>query len=88
MPELRLSKRARELLNDFPPNLQLAVVNAMDRVLLDPRRNGKPLRGRMRGTRVARIGSYRILYTIEGPEASETVDVRAVLHRAVAYRRP
>jgi mRNA-degrading endonuclease RelE of RelBE toxin-antitoxin system len=42
----------------------------------------------MRGTWVARIGSYRILYTIEGAEASVTVVVRAVLHRAVAYRRP
>ena len=60
----------------------------MDRLLLDPRQNGKPLRGRMRGTWVARVGSYRILYTIEGTEASLTIVVRAVLHRAVAYRRP
>jgi len=41
----------------------------------------------MRGTWVAKVGSYRILYTIEGPEASTTVVVRAVLHRAAAYRR-
>ena len=88
MPELRLSRRARELLNDLPPDIQRAVVNAMDRLLLDPRQNGKPLRGRMRGTWVARVGSYRILYTIEGAEASVTVVVRAVLHRAAAYRRP
>ena len=59
----------------------------MDRLLLDPRENGKPLRGRMRGTWVAKIGSYRILYTIEGTEAVVTVVVRAVLHRAAAYHR-
>ena len=88
MPELRLSRRARELLKDLPLDIQHAVVNAMGRLLLDPRQNGKPLRGRMRGTWVARVGSYRILYTIEGTEASMTVVVRAVLHRAVAYRHP
>ena len=88
MPELRLSRRARELLNDLPPDIQRAVVNAMDRLVLDPRQNGKPLRGRLRGTWVAKVGSYRILYTIEGAEASVTVVVRAVLHRAAAYRRP
>lgn len=88
MPELRLSRRARELLNDLPLDTQHAVVNAMDRLLLDPRENGKPLRGRMRGTWVAKVGSYRILYTIEGAESSPTIVVRAVLHRAAAYRRP
>ena len=88
LTDLRLSRRAHELLYDLPPDTQHAVVNAMDRLLLDPRQNGKPLRGRMRGTWVARVGSYRILYTIEGTEASLTIVVRAVLHRAVAYRRP
>ena len=71
----------------LPPDVRVAVVNAMDRVVFDPRAEGKPLRGRMRGTWVARVGSYRILYTIEGSEASVTVVVRAVLHRSQAYRR-
>ncbi len=88
MPELRLTRHARELLNDLPLDLQRAVVNTMARLLLNPRQHGKPLRGRMRGTWVAKVGSYRILYTIEGAEASPTVVVRAVLHRSVAYRRP
>lgn len=35
----------------------------------------------------ARVGSYRILYTIEGPEQSATVVVRAIRHRVLAYRR-
>jgi len=75
-------------MGDLRPDIQRAVVNSMDRLLLDPRANGNPLRGRMRGTWVAKVGSYRILYTIEGAEAAATVVVRAVLHRAVAYRRP
>ena len=71
----------------LPPDLRVAVVHAMDRLALDPRREGKPLRGRMRGTWVTKVGSYRILYTIEGDEPSETVVVRAVLHRSLAYRQ-
>lgn len=88
MPELRLSRRARELLHDLPPGIRVAVVNALERLILDPRQHGKPLRGRMRGTWAAKVGSYRILYTIEGPDSSLAVVVRAVLHRAAAYRRP
>jgi len=84
LPELRLTRRARELLNDLPPDIQRAVVNAMERLLHDPRQHGKPLRGRMRGTWVAKVGSYRILYTIEGADTSATVVVRAVLHRSAA----
>jgi mRNA-degrading endonuclease RelE of RelBE toxin-antitoxin system len=41
----------------------------------------------MHGTWVAKVGSYRILYTIEGAEPAVTVVVRAVLHRSLAYRR-
>ena len=71
----------------MPPDLQVAVVNAMDRLVADPRAEGKPLRGRMLGTWVARVGSYRVLYTIEGSDPAVTVVVRAVFHRAVAYLR-
>jgi mRNA-degrading endonuclease RelE of RelBE toxin-antitoxin system len=35
----------------------------------------------------ARVGSYRILYTIEAPEQSAAVVVRAIRHRLEAYRR-
>jgi mRNA-degrading endonuclease RelE of RelBE toxin-antitoxin system len=67
--------------------MQDAAHNAMLRIQTDPRLAGKPLRGRMRPLWSARVGSYRILYTIEGPESSATVVVRAIRHRAVAYRR-
>jgi len=85
---LRVTRRADEHIEQLPEGLRDAVLNALLRVRSQPIEAGKPLRGRMRGTRVAKVGSYRILYTIEGAEAAATVVVRAVLHRAVAYRRP
>lgn len=68
--------------------MQDAARNAILRIQADPWLAGKPLQGWMHGSWVARVGSYRILYTIEGPESSATVVVRAIRHRAVAYRRP
>ena len=56
-------------------------------VQADPWHAGKPLRGELRGVWSAKVGSYRVVYTIEGPEAHATVVVRGVKHRALAYRR-
>lgn len=47
----------------------------------DPETVGKQLLGRMKGFWSARVGNYRILYTIE----RGGVIVRAIRHRAVAY---
>ena len=87
MPELRLSSRARRQLEDLPGPLQDVVRNAIDSLRADPWAKGKPLRGAFRPLWSARVGSYRILYTIEGPEQSATVVIRAIRHRAAAYRR-
>jgi mRNA-degrading endonuclease RelE of RelBE toxin-antitoxin system len=88
LPRLRLTTHARHTLASLPPSLREAVGNAIDALVADPWTRGAPLRGHMRPLWSARVGSYRILYTIEGPESSATVVVRAVRHRAVAYRRP
>ena len=50
---------------------------------VEPESVGKQLVGRLERLWSARVGSYRILYTIE----SSGVVVRAIRHRAVAYRR-
>lgn len=50
---------------------------------LERKEAGRPLVGRLRGLWSARVGSYRVLHTIEGSE----VIVRAIRHRAVAYGR-
>jgi mRNA interferase RelE/StbE len=64
-----------------------AVVNAFTRLQADPWTVGKRLRGDFAGLWSMRVGSYRILYTIEGPESRATVVVRAVDHRRAVYRR-
>ncbi|MDQ6749471.1 MAG: type II toxin-antitoxin system RelE/ParE family toxin [Actinomycetota bacterium] len=49
----------------------------------EPERAGKELVGRLQGLWSARVGHYRVLYTVE----VGGVIVRAIRHRAVAYRR-
>ncbi len=44
---------------------------------------GYPLRGRLRGLRSLRLGSYRIVYQLD--EGERTVRVVAIRHRASAY---
>jgi mRNA-degrading endonuclease RelE of RelBE toxin-antitoxin system len=87
LPSVRLSRRARETLAGLPPALQAAVGNTIELLRADPWVTGKPLRGELRPMWSARVGSYRVLYTIEGPEQSATVVVRAIRHRVVAYQR-
>lgn len=59
-----------------------AVAETIETIRLDPKAVGKPLLGRLRGRWSARVGNYRVLYTIE----REQVVVRAIRHRGVAYR--
>lgn len=46
--------------------------------------SGYELRGRLKGLRSLRVGSYRIIYQLA--HADQTVRVVAALHRSVAYR--
>jgi len=58
----------------------------IDRIAVEPD-FGRALLGRLEGVRAARVGNYRILYTIEGRSTNTTFVVRSVRHRATAYRR-
>ena len=82
MPELLLTKRAKQDLAALPRTVQRAVVETLELLGGDPQSLGKQLRGRLRGLWTCRVGNYRILYTIEG----KRVMVRAIRHRAIAYR--
>jgi mRNA-degrading endonuclease RelE of RelBE toxin-antitoxin system len=82
LPELRLTRRATDDLRALPRPVQEAVVATLDRIALDPEAEGKELVGRLRGLWSARVGNYRVLYTIEAPG----VIVRAIRYRGVAYR--
>lgn len=83
MPELRLTRRAKDDLQALPERVRDAVLETLTMLEVEPESIGKRLVGRLEGLWSARVGSYRILYTID----SSGVVVRATRHRAIAYRR-
>ncbi len=82
MARVLLARRVRShiLALDWP--LIDAVEEALAFLQRDPNA-GYPLRGRLRGLRSLRVGSYRIIYQLT--EDERTVRVVAVRHRSVAY---
>lgn len=82
MPEPRLTRRARDDLRALPETVREAVLATLTLIGATPERAGKQLVGRLAGLWSARVGNYWVLYTIE----SGGVIVRALRHRAVAYR--
>jgi antitoxin YefM len=79
-PRLRLTRRARDQLRALPKVAQEAVLETLLRIQAEPEAVGNRLLGlalaRMAGLWEARVGSYRVLYTIERPG----VIVRAIRH--------
>ena len=51
-------------------------------IQLEPEAMGKRLVGRLEGLRAARVGSYRVIYTLE----PSGVVVRSIRHRGIAYQ--
>jgi len=82
LPELRLTRRARKDLEALPEAVRAAVFETLRLIGAEPERGGKQLVGRLEGLWSARVGNYRVLYTVE----ARTVIVRAIRHRAAAYR--
>jgi mRNA-degrading endonuclease RelE of RelBE toxin-antitoxin system len=60
---------------------------ALDHLAVDPVEFGKPLLGRLHGLWSARVGNYRIIYSLEPAPAPKRIIVRAVRHRSIAYGR-
>lgn len=87
MARVLLTREARRHFEDLPPRLQEPVLNALTTLESDPEQVGKPLLGRLKGLWSARVGSYRMLYTIEGSSRSPRVIVRAIKHRSTAYEQ-
>jgi mRNA interferase RelE/StbE len=83
LAELRLTRQARRQLEALPAPVREAVLETLGLVQLKPEQMGKRLVGRMEGLWAARVGSYRILYTVE----PTGVIVRSIRHRGVAYAR-
>jgi mRNA interferase RelE/StbE len=78
-----IARRVRGELLDLDWPLIDAVENALALLERDPDA-GHALRGRLRGLRSLRVGTYRILYQLT--DGGQTVRVAAIRHRSVAYR--
>lgn len=85
MPRLVLTRRAEKDLRALPGAVREAVAETLDQLVVDHETVGKPLLGRLEGTWSARVGSYRILYTVEPSSRSTQLVVRSIRHRASAY---
>lgn len=83
MAEPSLTRRARQDLEELPGPVREAVLETLTAIGIDPEAVGKRLVGRLRGLWSARVGNYRVLYTVE----DRRVIVRSIRHRAVAYQR-
>jgi len=83
LPELRLTRRAIEDIEALPATVREAVLDTLAVIEIESEDAGKRLVGRLDGPWSARVGNYRVLYTIE----ASGIIVRAIWHRAVAYRR-
>lgn len=83
MARVVLARRAQAEVLQLEWPLGEAVADALGTLERDPEA-GHELRGRLRGLRSLRVGSYRVIYQLV--DNGQTVRVAAVRHRAVAYR--
>ena len=82
MSRVELARRARREIVDRDWPLSDAVVEALGLLEREPEA-GHLLRGRLRGLRSLRVGTYRIVYQVDDDQ--RLVRVLAVRHRSVAY---
>jgi mRNA interferase RelE/StbE len=78
-----LARQARRELLDLEWPLIDAVQEALGLLEREPSA-GHELRGRIRGLRSLRIGTYRVIYQLA--DEGQTVRVAAIRHRSTAYR--
>lgn len=83
MARVVLARRARQDLLDLDWPVIDAVEDALGQLEREPLA-GNALRGRLRGLRSLRVGSYRIVYQLT--DDHRTVRVAAIRHRGTAYR--
>jgi mRNA interferase RelE/StbE len=84
---LEVSSQARRQLSRVPRKTYEALVAFMEGPLVDnPQRVGKPLIDEFDGYLSARVGVYRIVYSID--EVVFVVGVVAIGHRSTIYGRP
>lgn len=83
--EVTIAPRARRDLRKLPEKVATACVEFVAGPLRDnPQRVGKPLIGELAGSRSARRGSYRIVYSID--EDARRILIEHIDHRSSVYR--
>ena len=82
MARVVLARRARSELLELNWPLIDAIQDALGLLERDPLA-GHALRGRLRGLRSLRVGTFRVIYQLS--EDARTVRVVAVRHRSIAY---
>lgn len=85
MARVQLTRQTTRHFDALPQNLREPVLNALTDLEIDPGAAGKPLLGRLKALWSARVGSYRVIYSMEGSRRSPKVIVRAIKHRSEAY---
>lgn len=83
MARVVLARRARSELLELDWPLIDAVEEALAVLEREPDA-GHELRGRLRGLRSLRVGSYRVIYQLA--DGGQTVRVAAIRHRSIACR--
>lgn len=74
----------QRFLATVPKNLNQRILRASEtRLVTDPLRYGKPLRGDLTGLWKLRVGDYRVIYTVRRPDR---VAIGSIRHRKDAYR--
>ena len=75
---------ARRQIDRLPISVAAAVIETLATIATNPQRLGKPLRFELEGCHSARRGPYRIIYRMD--DATRSITILAVAHRADAYR--
>ena len=84
MARVVLARRARSELLELNWPLIDAIQDALGLLERDPL-VGHALRGRLRGLRSLRVGTFRVIYQLS--EDEKTVRAVAIRHRSIAYGR-
>lgn len=84
MYQIIFKKSAQKELTDISKPYNQNIVNAIDKLAVNPRPDGvKKLKGEENAYRI-RIGDYRVIYTIE--DVIKIIEIERIRHRKDAYK--
>lgn len=84
MYQIIFKKSAQKELTDISKPYNQNIVNAIDKLAVNPRPDGvKKLKGEENAYRI-RIGDYRVIYTIE--DVIKIIEIEGIRHRKDAYK--